>query len=370
MAVSADSTFSSVPILDYNLLSSPATRGSFVEQLQHALISVGFFYLANPPVPSELIAAAADYAAKFFEIPQEAKDAINMRNSESFLGYTRLGAERTKGRRDEREQFDFATDYARPDVKAGDPPYLRLWGPSQWPDDNVLPGFKDTLRRYLDRVENLSYEIMSLSAEALGLPPQAFEPLFGEPGTVMHRAKLVKYPTQDAVETDQGVGPHFDGGFLTLLLQASEHAGLQVQNLAGEWIDAPPIPNTFVVNIGKAMEAMTLGLARATSHRVLSPPKGSTPRYSIPFFQNTRQEVRRGGIQLEFPPEILQLKQLRGDGGGSDSVNYAEYNTGEPFGYGNLIGRIKSHPDVAERHYPEFFRQYFPTGLPQAASAY
>lgn len=208
MTVSADSTFSSVPILDYNLLLSSTTRASFVEQLQHALVSVGFFYLANPPVPPELIAGAAEYAAKFFEIPQEAKNAINMRNSESFLGYTRLGAERTKGRRDEREQFDFATDYAKRNVKTGDPPYLRLWGPSQvrlrgrrymmhlkrysplqWPDDTVLPGFKDTLRRYLDRVESLSYEIMSLSAEALGLSPNAFEPLFGDPGTVMHRAK-------------------------------------------------------------------------------------------------------------------------------------------------------------------------------------
>lgn len=37
------------------------------------------------------------------------------------------------------------------------------------------------------------------------------------------------------------------------LLQASPHRGLQVQNLAGEWIDAPPIPGTFIVNIGKGI---------------------------------------------------------------------------------------------------------------------
>jgi hypothetical protein len=46
------------------------------------------------------------------------------------------------------------------------------------------------------------------------------------------------------------------------------------------------------------------------------------------------------------------------------AVNYTEYDKA-PAGLAELIGRIKSHPDVAERHYPNLFNKYFPTGLVQ-----
>ncbi|KAF8645452.1 hypothetical protein AX16_007816 [Volvariella volvacea WC 439] len=358
--------FSSIPVLDYALLSTD--RPLFIAQLRHALINVGFLYLANPPVEKSVIDTVVDYIPKLFALPQEEKNKIRMANSPHFLGYSRLGAEFTKGAVDYREQFDIATPHEC-QWKEGAPEYLRLWGPSQWPEESLIPGFRQVFEKYLLQVQTLSYEFSSLLAEAFGLPLDGLAHFYDTDELMQHRAKIVKYPTiPDDATTDQGVGPHYDAGFLTFLLQASDHKGLQVQNLSGQWIDAPPIPNTFVVNIGKALEFTTQGLARATSHRVLS-PRGSTPRYSVPFFQNIGLGKKLTDIVLEFPSEILKLRDDRGTVAATDSVNFTEFDR-EPSGHVNLIGRVKSHPDVAERHYPELFRHYFPNGLPGQVGAY
>jgi len=207
-------------------------------------------------------------------------------------------------------------------------------------------------------------------AEAFYLPPNAFDRFFEEPKSGMqHRCKIVKYPEVTGNTSRQGVGPHFDSGFLTFLLQASPHAGLQVQNFAGTWVDAPPMPNALVVNLGKGIETVTQGVALATSHRVLSPLRGSGPRYSVPFFQMIGQEVRLGESVLKMPAKIMELKNARGQGGLTESVNFSEYGS-EQAGHVQLIGRIKSHPDVGERHYPKLTKQIFPHGIPGKGSAY
>jgi isopenicillin N synthase-like dioxygenase len=123
-------TFTNIPTLNYHLLSSPDTRPLFIEQLRHALIVVGFLYLEHSPVSDVLIDELIAYLPKVFALPQERKDALRMANSPHFLGYSRLGAEMTKGAVDQREQFDFATPFENT-CKSGDPVYLRLWGPSQ-----------------------------------------------------------------------------------------------------------------------------------------------------------------------------------------------------------------------------------------------
>ncbi|KAI0277233.1 Clavaminate synthase-like protein [Russula aff. rugulosa BPL654] len=339
-----DDDFTSIPILNYVLLSSSDTRPVFIRQLQNALINVGFLYLENAtPVPdrAQLFDEVIAYLPRIFALPQERKDAMRMINSPCFLGYSRLGVERTGGAADQREQFDFATPFENACVPGQQPEYVRLWGPNQ-----------TTFLRYLKAVENLSNEFTELVAEALGLPSDGLAQFYGSRDRIQHRSKIVKYPTRDEVASEQGVGPHCDGGFLTF-----------VQNVSGEWINVPPRPYTFVINIGKGLEKVTQGLARATSHRVLAPAAGTSPRYSIPFFQNLAQDVRLNEHVLQFPPEVLKLKGRRGELDQTESVNCSEYDSLSA-GQVHLFNRIKSHPDVAERHYPDLFKQFFPHGLP------
>ncbi|KAJ7457815.1 hypothetical protein FB451DRAFT_1341880 [Mycena latifolia] len=352
---SASANFSSVPVLDYSQVADPKLK-------PHTRSSTSaFLYLANVPVETD---ALKSYIPRLFALPQAAKDKIAMENSKHFLGYNKLGAEYTKGRADWREQFDIGTPHGR-----GDPDYWSIWGPSQWPDEELLPGFRTTMERYLLQVQTLSYDFVRLLAEALDLPSDALSVFYESEEFMQHRSKIVQYPQTDGTSESQGVGPHYDAGFLTFLLQASEHKGLQVQNLSGDWIDAPPIPGTFVVNIGRALEFATQGVARATSHRVLSPSGGGGPRYSVPFFQNIGLNVKVAEHVLDLPAEILALRDARGALPATDSVNFSEFDR-EPSGRVNLIGRVKSHPDVAERHYPTLFKQVFPHGRPATVSAY
>ena len=128
--VSSAGHFSSVPVLDYALVADPLKKPEFIEHLRHALIHVGFLYLANAPIQQEVVDALIIFIPRLFALPQETKDSISMVKSEHFLGYSRLGSELTGGEIDLREQFDFGTPH-HCRWKPGDPEYFRIWGESQ-----------------------------------------------------------------------------------------------------------------------------------------------------------------------------------------------------------------------------------------------
>ncbi|KAL0264555.1 hypothetical protein SLS55_000505 [Diplodia seriata] len=206
--------------------------------------------------------------------------------------------------------------------------------PNQWPSSQYLPRFRPVFEEYMHAMSGISTFFTSLIAEAIGLPPDAFDRFFD--ADQQHKLKVIKYPevSPDVDDDDeiarQGVGPHKDSMLTSYLLQASPHRGLQALNAAGEWIDCPPKPNTLVVAIGQGLEAITQG-----------------PRYSIPFFQGVSYDARFE--EIDVPEAVRALKRERRD----DKVDFA-FVKGRwgHLGEATLVNRVRSHPDVGEKWYP------------------
>jgi hypothetical protein len=137
-------------------------------------------------------------------------------------------------------------------------------------------------------------------------------------------------------------------------LQASPHRGLQVQNAEGSWVDVPPVEGTFVVAIGQGMEALTRGVCQSTTHRVLSPARGAGARYSIPFFQGVSYDAKFEAMDVPEKVRGLKSRILEERGIRKDDVEFTFVKgRWERLGEATFMNRVKSHPDVSERWYPE-----------------
>lgn len=350
------SDFTEVPVLDYALSTSEETKPACLEKLKHALLEVGFLYVKNTGVDTVLVDNVVRLGKAFFDLPEEEKLRLEMKNSPHFVGYSRLGNEITKSATDWREQFDLGTELP---VPADDEPRYRwLRGPNQWPPESSLPEFKKTCTEYMDAMGSFSEQFLSLVAEALGLERDLFAKYYegseSASGTKRQdRLKIVRYPDATELKVEEsdkalGVGPHKDSDLSSYLLQASDHKGLQIQNYSGTWIDCPPIPGTFVVAMGKGMEAITGGVCVATTHRVIAPAAGEGSRFSIPFFQGVSYDTRYESI--EIPEEVKKLKREVVKGDAETSPKPGDFRL---LGEATLVNRVKSHPDVGAKFYPE-----------------
>ncbi|RQR40726.1 MULTISPECIES: isopenicillin N synthase family oxygenase [unclassified Burkholderia] len=325
----------SLPTVDLSLFHSPLTRPRFVADLRAMLYDHGFFYLTGHSVDPALTRRVLDVARQFFALPDEEKLAIEMVKSPHFRGYNRVGFELTGGKKDWREQVDFDTDRPALPIRHDDAPWKRAIGPNQWPP--ALPEMREVITAYQAEVTRVGRAVLKAIAVAINEPEDTFEPMF-EPHPAQHM-KIVRYPGDDRVENQQGVGSHKDGGLITILLN-DHHPGLMVQSSSGEWIDAPPIEGSFIVNTGELLEMITDGFVRADVHRVITPPAGVS-RYSVPFFL---------GANLLAP-----LPQLRVTGDLKRAVRGITKDPANPLfhdvGTNHLKARIRSHPDVARAHY-------------------
>ena len=327
-----------LPTLDLSLLDGTAAqRQGFLEDLRHAARDVGFFYLTGHGIDSELLQQVQDHARRFFALPDRDKTAVGMINSPHFRGYNRAASEITRGKPDLREQFDLGAERDVLPTTDNSPYWARLQGPNQWPQ--ALPTLKPLLLDWQQAMTAMSLRLLRAFAQALALGPEAFDQLYGDKPN--EHIKLMRYPGQASDESNQGVGAHKDSGFLSFLLQ-DQQAGLQVEIEEGRWIDALPRANTLVVNIGELLELATNGYLRATVHRVLSPAKGSE-RLSIAFFLGAQLDA----VVPLYPLPAALLREARGPV--SDPANPLFRDVG----WNYLKGRLRSHPDVAQRYYAD-----------------
>ena len=316
-------------------------RAAFLADLRRILHEHGFFYLTGHGVASSLIADALRASRRFFALPQDEKLAIEMVHSPHFRGYTPPGGEYTRGQRDWREQIDINTEAEAVAITPDTPPWKRLIGPNQWPASQ--PELKPLLLKYQAEATRVAIEVLKAIAVALGQDETVFEDVYTPlPNQLL---KIIHYPGRDVAESSQGVGPHKDGGLVTVLLQDTVQ-GLRVQTEAGDFVDAPPIPGTFVINTGELLELATDGYVRANVHDVLAPPAGVV-RFSIAFFLGARLDATVPLIDL---PEGLQRFKR---GVSTDPLNPLFREVGR----NALKSRLRSHPDVARRHHADLLFQ-------------
>jgi isopenicillin N synthase-like dioxygenase len=275
-----------IPVIDIAHLvnGSPAQSHLVAAALGRACREVGFFYVTGHGIPAALRARVFDSSAAFFGGPAAIRQGASFSGPGGNRGYIQLGGEALDPSKpaDVKEAFNIGLELAPDD------PELLARAPFRaanlWPQ---MPGFRDTMLDYFNRVWRLGRDLHRGFALDLGLPPDFFESKLDKPIATL---RLLHYPPvkQPLSEGQLGAGVHTDYGNVTLLATDAV-GGLMVQDRSGRWLDAPVIPDAFVCNIGDCLMRWSNDVYVSTPHKVVSPP--SADRYSVAFFLDPNPEA-------------------------------------------------------------------------------
>jgi isopenicillin N synthase-like dioxygenase len=295
--------FSEVPLIDVGpLLAGGSEKLAVAGALDLACRECGFFSVIGHGIDPGLIRNLEQRSREFFALPLDVKMRIRMEHGgRAWRGYFPVGGELTSGKPDWKEGLYFGTELEddHPLVRAGTP----LHGRNLFPD---LPGFREAVLEYMAALTNLGHALMAGLALGLGLE----ETWFADHGTSdpLTLFRIFNYPVPPEVEeTPWGVGEHTDYGMLTILHQ-DDAGGLQVRSRS-RWIDAPPVPGSFVCNIGDMLDRMTGGRYRSTPHCVQN--RARRDRLSLPFFFDPNFHARVQPIRLSG--DVIDDKDVRWD---------------------------------------------------------
>ena len=250
-----------IPIIDIGPLRDGSDPIAVARKLHRASQDVGFIYVSNHGISEDAIDAARNAAMRFFRCPAEDKQQISMQGTHR--GFLSMGGAKMQDGAPADLKESFLWGYESATGKAPDNHSLR--GENRWP--TFIPEMQSVSMDYFNQSHGVAHHLMRGFALGLDLPENTFLKSSAAP---LSRASYVYYPPQQAIDGAQfGVGPHTDFGVLTVLCQDAV-GGLQVQSLDGDWVAAPPIAGTLVVNVADLLARWTNGAYRSTPHRVIN----------------------------------------------------------------------------------------------------
>ena len=301
-------TIDEIPVIDvYTLRSGDyKLKQEVARKLRQAAEGIGFFYIINHRIPSQLIQQAYVATQKFFQQPLDWKNQLKINpNHHGFLAVGQAKMEKAK-RVDLKESFVWGLDLpeGHPDITEENP----FLGRNQWPSQ--MPEFRAAVYPFFEAGLECGRDMMRAFALSLDLPEETFLQATNQP---IARSSVIYYPPHpsDLGENQFGVAPHTDYGCLTLLWQDSV-GGLEVQTRQGEWVTAHPLEDTLVVNVGDLLSRWTNNAFQSTLHRVIN--RKSIERYSMVIAWDPNFETRIDPAEV-FPE--------------AESVQYAPVQCGE-----------------------------------------
>ncbi|WP_163830831.1 isopenicillin N synthase family dioxygenase [Spartinivicinus ruber] len=300
---SKTTSFNEIPIVDIAPLLDNSNPMKVVQEIGYICEHIGFLYIKNHGVDGQLIKEAYELTEAFFALSFEEKNKLNIIHSgQTLRGYIPMYAENVdpENTRDFKECFDLGRETAEVSPFFG---------------KNLMPQqperFKVVFEQYHHAMMDLARQLIRAIALSLGLHADYFAKLQTKPITIQ---RLLHYPPQQGKITKEefGIGAHTDYGFLTILSQDA-NGGLQVQNRNGDWVSAPPVDGTLIVNIGDLVQTFTNDRYISTLHRVIN--TSGKERYSLPFF-----------IDLDYDAKVEVVPTCRD---ADTSVKYQSYTCGQ-----------------------------------------
>eukprot|EP00455_Lapot_gusevi_P006568 TRINITY_DN1279_c0_g2_i2.p1 TRINITY_DN1279_c0_g2~~TRINITY_DN1279_c0_g2_i2.p1 ORF type:complete len:384 (-),score=92.08 TRINITY_DN1279_c0_g2_i2:162-1253(-) len=307
----------------------PTEARAVAERLGQIYEDIGFLVITNHGVNKKTVEDLVLAQEKFFALPLEKKMALasnkyNPQNQHVYRGYFPATVNGKEG-------LDLCDYRITPQDVV---PELSNTEPCVWPQfeaEEDTQWFRDVASRYFDELMDLARRLMRALAVALGQPVHFFDQLnmfektlttlrFNHYFQTLEASPVVvtAVPHNDATPDSGNIDrvteeelkaeprlsceTHVDSVFLTILYQDTV-GGLQVYARDGSWLDVPAnIPDSFVVNLGFAMQRWTNDRYIATKHRVvhISAPE----RVSIPFFFEGRHDtlIDPAALQPHVPP--------------------------------------------------------------------